>query len=442
MNDLCIEITEEDIEISAMNAELRGDQVGIEGAWLLMRENFPSNPQGYVKAGVYQRGRGNYRIADAMFEFGLRVCSDHRALMIHYAWSAFYSMDWELSKNRWHALIKLLPNDPAGYNGAALSLMRMGQLDSAEYILRSAPLEVIDDVDLSVTRAQLANARQNWTVALPLWERLKQKYPMHEKVLQGYGNALQHLETLSNDEYLSNNVSDLPQMHVPQREDVSVVGDEISKTLMLNFESIGGNCEFGLVQRHFGAEPISLLRWTEVPATALTRMLHTRFEALGDADQSEILLVQWKEYFIIDKKFGLSFHTWVNEHEAHPDEIFKRQAKRIRRLRDALIELLKETGKIFVYKPTKYISIELIYEIFKEFRGCGPNTLLLVQQSDQFNPAGTVREEADGLLLGYVSRLSPTLINSQAVWDIPYEEWRNLCKSALNIYSGTSSIVA
>jgi hypothetical protein len=34
------------------------------------------------------------------------------------------------------------------------------------------------------------------------------------------------------------------------------------------FENLGGNCEFGLVQRHFGAEPLSLLRWTATPPEA------------------------------------------------------------------------------------------------------------------------------------------------------------------------------
>ena len=31
--------------------------------------------------------------------------------------------------------------------------------------------------------------------------------------------------------------------------------------LLLQFEPIGDNCEFGLMQQYFGAEPLSLLRF-------------------------------------------------------------------------------------------------------------------------------------------------------------------------------------
>src|SRR5690348_3255112 len=57
--------------------------------------------------------------------------------------------------------------------------------------------------------------------------------------------------------------------------------------LMLAFESLGDNCEFGLVQRQAGAEPLGLLRFTgiflpiEVRLQKLVAALEHRFEGLA-----------------------------------------------------------------------------------------------------------------------------------------------------------------
>jgi hypothetical protein len=59
--------------------------------------------------------------------------------------------------------------------------------------------------------------------------------------------------------------------------------DAISdRDLVLNFESIGDNCEFGLVQRMAGAEPLGLLRFSSTPLPLLVRALRARFDGLAD----------------------------------------------------------------------------------------------------------------------------------------------------------------
>lgn len=37
--------------------------------------------------------------------------------------------------------------------------------------------------------------------------------------------------------------------------------DMLPSELVARFESLGDNCEFGLVQRHFGAEPVGVFRF-------------------------------------------------------------------------------------------------------------------------------------------------------------------------------------
>ena len=49
---------------------------------------------------------------------------------------------------------------------------------------------------------------------------------------------------------------------------------------MLRFENLGDDYEFGLVQRHCGAEPQGLLRFRDIAIDQLLRALDTNFEPL------------------------------------------------------------------------------------------------------------------------------------------------------------------
>ena len=74
------------------------------------------------------------------------------------------------------------------------------------------------------------------------------------------------------------------------RLDRADVGD--MREIMLEFESLGGHpwgCEFGTVQRAFGAEPLGLLRWTEMPVEYIIKALKTRFfVGVGLPENTEI----------------------------------------------------------------------------------------------------------------------------------------------------------
>src|SRR4051794_33399291 len=72
-------------------------------------------------------------------------------------------------------------------------------------------------------------------------------------------------------------------------------------------ESIGRNCEFGLVQRSFGLEPIGLLRWAASPLAALTQAFQGQFAGLGkDMDLEVDTQTEW---LATDRDTGLLFHT-------------------------------------------------------------------------------------------------------------------------------------
>ena len=54
--------------------------------------------------------------------------------------------------------------------------------------------------------------------------------------------------------------------------------------LMLAFESLGDNCEFGLVQRDGGAEPLGLLRFAGMSLGNLVAALEAKLDGLGTID--------------------------------------------------------------------------------------------------------------------------------------------------------------
>src|ERR1041384_3955367 len=76
------------------------------------------------------------------------------------------------------------------------------------------------------------------------------------------------------------------------------------RELMLRFESIGENCEFGLVQRRCGAEPLGLFRFASAPLPKLLAGLGARFEGLSHPDNLDVQLSQnGREYLVTDRKF-------------------------------------------------------------------------------------------------------------------------------------------
>ena len=52
--------------------------------------------------------------------------------------------------------------------------------------------------------------------------------------------------------------------------------------LMRQVESLGINCELGLVQRHCLAEPLGLFRFAYTPLEGLVAALHQDFAGIGD----------------------------------------------------------------------------------------------------------------------------------------------------------------
>lgn len=217
-------------------------------------------------------------------------------------------------------------------------------------------------------------------------------------------------------------------MDAPERADTGLPGD-IAK----NFESLGGNCEFGLLQRTFGVEPLGLYRFNVAPMDKLLLALETRFDEVGDPGNVE---VYWndREYMIRDSKFGFDYHTFVTNKESDVAKLHETQVKIIRYLKNKLISDLEDAEKIFVRlgRGADSQTQEQILPLFQALRRYGQNTLLWVVTSDGKMPPGTVEVLQDGLLKGYVDKFAT--FGDATV--ISIEAWYHVCRNAYLIWRG------
>jgi hypothetical protein len=200
--------------------------------------------------------------------------------------------------------------------------------------------------------------------------------------------------------------------------------------LMMQFESLGENCEFGLAQRRCGAEPLGLLRFASAPMPRLLAALRDRFEGMGEPGQVEVRVSEnQSEYLVVDRRFGFLYHPWVLVRDAEPEFVRQREATRLPFLRRKLLEDLEEGRKIFVYRGMQRLAASVVLRLFTAIRNYGPGMLLWVELQDTDHPAGTVEEITPGLFKGYIDRFAP----GENAHDLSLDDWIEICRNTYRL---------
>jgi hypothetical protein len=190
------------------------------------------------------------------------------------------------------------------------------------------------------------------------------------------------------------------------------------RDLMMRFENLGGRglgCEFGIVQRDCGAEPLGLLRWADMPYEGLIAALAARFDGVGSAANTELFLAPIgggrQEYCTRDRRGMMFMRTFIGETEAPFDKMYASACRRLQYLARKLVDDLTQGSKIFVFRLTDRVLTDAeLDRLHAAMRAYGDNTLLYVRHQDAAHRNGTVERAAPGLLIGYIDRfkLSPT----------------------------------
>jgi tetratricopeptide (TPR) repeat protein len=336
-------------------------------------------------------------------------------------------------------LMQRLPNAAEVYVDLAAALSRAGQWEEAELICKKAIARFRFRRGPLVEYANVAMRRETWREAMNRWGEALRLLPAEADVRKGIATTRLALAA-----EIEANGGDASEIEAHQIDDRGSISD-----LLMKFENLGApvwGCEFGFVQRKFGAEPISLLRWGGVNTDRLIEALECRFEGVGSPEQTILHLPAaggQMDYHTRDTRFWIELHTFVYHGEMPEDKLLAQCCPRIRYLRRKLIEDLETGSKIFIFRPGAPIpSTEQFARLHAAMRSYGDNTLLHVLCGDPNHRVGTVEIVKPGLMIGYLSRLSWSAKTGVGTPD--FSCWIRICAEAYRLHNavnrGRSSI--
>jgi hypothetical protein len=217
----------------------------------------------------------------------------------------------------------------------------------------------------------------------------------------------------------------------PTPEDKSVAPELPLNELMLHFESIGENCEFGLVQRRCGVEPLGLLRFGSAPLPNLVKALEARFEGMGRPDKLEVQISgNGTEYMILDRQFGFLYHAWVLVNERSIEQVHAREVKRVPFLVRKLIEDISGGDKLLVYHGMSPLARPDVDRLLRAISTYGRATLLWVELADETHESGSVERIGPNLLRAHVDRFAP----GENAHDVSLDAWVAVCRNAYSAW--------
>lgn len=204
--------------------------------------------------------------------------------------------------------------------------------------------------------------------------------------------------------------------------------------LVLDFESLGPGCALGLVQRHYGAEPLGLFRFAATPTGGLLAALEGDFHAASfDGRAALVLDAQTREYALVDRVHGFAWHTGQHDGQVEAGALERQELARLPYLVRRFYATLAGGRKILVLcDEDEPADPALVERLLAALRRHGDATLLWVGAAADGRAAGEVEWLGDGLMRGWVDRLASgrEAIASMAAWGA-------VCREAHRMWQAT-----
>ncbi len=413
-----------DWDISIEWARLPGaDRLGEAcDRWAIVRDLHPDRVAAYTGSASALSRAGRAEECESVLKSALDRLGPSPELAQALAEEATRRRDWPEAERRWRHFVERFPRASA-YVGLATALRDAGKLAEAEHLLREALPQFPGHIELGIQYALVFSRMRDWPRALELWSKLKSQFPRHPGIQSRIDQELIHARQDLGAQSSGSDDGPATAFQIPsilEDQAGSDLATDGLKQLFMRFESIGDTCEFGIVQRRFGAEPISLLRWASTAPDMLVTALDNRFEGVGDAEYT-IVAVSHGEYTTRDRRYHMFSHTFTPESAAPQDEFFAQQCRRMQFLRRKLLDDLTQGEKIFVYKSNRGITDKQIFSMYASIKNYGGSAkLMVVRIRDDDHEVGRLDRWDDGLFIGYTDRFSTININ--------IDNWVTLCQ--------------
>ncbi len=311
-----------------------------------------------------------------------------------------------------------------------------GRHDEAEQLAAAALEQLPFHPSSYIVHARVASRRGDMQGAKLRWDTAVARFPNDLDIRKGAYGAEQ-VRMAERDAAPGEALAELQPLAAADTP--GVAGNDLA-AIFANFESLGGlgqGCEFGLVQRLSGIEPLGLLRWARLQPEDLEAALEAAFEGVGTPEQTELTFYETKdndpEYSVRDRRFGMDMHTFTRKSDIAFDKMFKSSCRRLAFLKDKLLDDFATGEKIFVYKIfDRNLDRDHVSRIHRLMQRYGCVTLLYVRYSDETHPGGTVEWWGERLLVGYIQRFSMTM-DGQARTPL-MAEWVSICSGALEMF--------
>ncbi len=198
------------------------------------------------------------------------------------------------------------------------------------------------------------------------------------------------------------------------------------RELVMRFEGLGDNCEFGLMQRQGGFERLGLLRYAGARhVDLLIQAIDNSFEGFATADD----LMMWDhggEWIAYSRRYALTFHTGVGLDRMDEDTVRAAEATKLAFMAQLLMEDFETAHKVFVRRVDENDVEAGLWTLYEALRRRGPNRLLWVTRAVPDRPHGHVERLADGLYRAFHSGFAPY----ENAHGFDLDLWTSLLRSA------------
>jgi len=202
--------------------------------------------------------------------------------------------------------------------------------------------------------------------------------------------------------------------------------------LMLAFESLGHNREFGLVQRHWGAEPLGLLRFVDIDPEKLLLGLNWGFADVEAPEGLRVFLDKRRgvEFLVQQRRYHFVMTTFRTKNEANAESVKAEAGRSLKFMRRKFLENLQSGQKICVVQGAVNLTLAEARAISMMLRSFGPVSLLFVTRGPA-HLSGSVSSVEDGIMQGVIDEFADFGRNEPAINE---KAWLSICANSYRLW--------